>query len=84
MAFRFSKDLRLILHPYIFVLKEGGEIRADYLDYSLLMLQIGCQETIPSPKVQDIPKIPATHLSEFDLLSTNLFGSKPTKKKANK
>lgn len=27
-----------LLHPYIFVLKEGKEIKKDFLDYSLMML----------------------------------------------
>ena len=49
MAFRSNKDLKLILHPYIFVLKEGKKIQADYLDYSLLMLQVTSPEIVKSP-----------------------------------
>ncbi|MGE4574625.1 MULTISPECIES: hypothetical protein [Parachlamydia] len=48
MAFKFSKDLKIILHPYIFVLKEG-KIQENMLDYSLMMLQVSCPETIKSP-----------------------------------
>lgn len=35
--------------PYIFVLKEGKKIDNDFLDYSLLMLQMGRSETLQSP-----------------------------------
>jgi hypothetical protein len=38
-----------IIHPYIFLLKEGNEIQDDFLDYSLLMLQVSHTETILSP-----------------------------------
>lgn len=41
--------LKSILHPYIFVLKEGGKIKNDFLDYSLMMLFIHSSETIYSP-----------------------------------
>ena len=37
------------LHPYIFVLKEGKEIESDYLDYSLLLLQVGKPDVLRSP-----------------------------------
>lgn len=69
MAFRFSKDLKVILHPYLFVLKEGQEINKDFLDYSLLMLQVSCPETIRSPKNQSKKKL--GEISEFDLLRPN-------------
>ncbi|MBS4169014.1 hypothetical protein [Parachlamydia sp. AcF125] len=51
MAFKFSKDLKLILHPYMFVLKEG-KIQENMLDYSLMMLQVSCPETIKSPSYE--------------------------------
>lgn len=38
------------IHPYIFVLKEGNEIHKDFLDYSLLMLQVGQADILPSPR----------------------------------
>ena len=37
------------LHPYIFILKEGKEIHKDFLDYSLLLLQVGQADILPSP-----------------------------------
>ena len=37
------------LHPYIFVLKEGKEIHKNFLDYSLLLLQVGQADILPSP-----------------------------------
>lgn len=44
------KPVDHFLHPYIFVLKEGLEINKNYLDYSLLLLQVGKPDIIPSPK----------------------------------
>ncbi|MEM1282253.1 MAG: hypothetical protein AAGG81_01725 [Chlamydiota bacterium] len=44
-----NKDLQSILHPYLFVLKEGVDIENDYLDYSLLMLHVSSTEVIHSP-----------------------------------
>lgn len=61
MGSRTNKDLKLILHPYVFVLKEGHKINEDFLDYSLLILQVGRPETLKSPKE-------VIALSEFDLL----------------
>lgn len=49
MTSRPTNPLKSILHPYIFVLKEGGEIKKDFLDYSLMMLFVHSSETIPSP-----------------------------------
>jgi hypothetical protein len=44
------------LHPYIFVLKEGKEIQQDFLDYSLLLLQVGQADILPSPhKLKSFP-----------------------------
>lgn len=37
------------LHPYVFVLKEGHGIQKDFLDYSLLLLQVGQADILPSP-----------------------------------
>jgi hypothetical protein len=52
MASRINKkNLNHILHPYQFVLKEGPKIRDDFMDYSLLILQIGKPETIKSPRL---------------------------------
>lgn len=45
----FSKQLKLLLHPYIFVLKEGKEFSSDSMSYDLMMLQIN-NEIIKSPK----------------------------------
>lgn len=53
MAFRSNKDLKLLLHPYLFALKEGPGIKKDFLDYSLLMLQVTSPEVIKSPHRSD-------------------------------
>ena len=55
------KNFQLIAHPYVFVLREGKKIKKDFLDYSLMMLQVTSPETIKSPpreknkKLQFIP-----------------------------
>lgn len=49
MTQKIQKDLKQILHPYLFVLKEGMQFRENCLDYSLIMLHVNCQEVLPSP-----------------------------------
>lgn len=44
-----SKNFDHLLHPYIFILKEGKEIQRNFLDYSLLLLQVGQSDILPSP-----------------------------------
>lgn len=39
-----------LLHPYTFALKEGGDFQDNFLDYSLLLLQVGHTDIIPSPR----------------------------------
>ena len=43
------KPYEYFLHPYVFVLKEGTEIHKDFLDYSLLLLQMGQGDILRSP-----------------------------------
>lgn len=45
-----QKPFEHFLHPYVFILKEGNEIQSDFLDYSLLLLQVGQMEILPSPQ----------------------------------
>lgn len=49
MSSETKQTLKTILHPYLFVLKEGVEIKKNLLDYSLVMLLINSAETIKSP-----------------------------------
>lgn len=49
MTQKVPDHLTNMLHPYVFVLKEGKKISENYLDYSLLMLQTTCPEVIHSP-----------------------------------
>lgn len=60
MAAKHYDALKQILHPYVFVLKEGSLIKDDFLDYSLLMLQVTCPEILPSPdrRPQDFRSLP--------------------------
>jgi hypothetical protein len=57
------KPFEHFLHPYIFVLKEGNEIQKDFLDYSLLMLQVGQADILPSP--QNAKSQPTTTIQMF-------------------
>lgn len=70
MSFRPRQNLKLILHPYVFVLKEGIEIKKDYLDYSLMMLMVASPETIKSPVGH--PKEIPTEVSEVEFLKATL------------
>ncbi len=45
-----SKQFDYILHPFVFILKEGAEINDNFLDYSLLLLQMNQVVTIRSPQ----------------------------------
>lgn len=44
------KNFDNLLHPYMFALKEGSEFGNNFLDYSLLLLQVGRADTLPSPR----------------------------------
>lgn len=43
------KNMKYLIHPYIFVLKEGTDIEQNRLDYNLMMLKITPAEHFPSP-----------------------------------
>lgn len=45
-----NKPFEHFLHPYIFILKEGLEIQNDFLDYSLLLIQLSKADVLPSPQ----------------------------------
>jgi hypothetical protein len=53
MAIKYRKDLKLLVHPFLFVLKEGRKIQDNFLDYSLLMLQVVSPEILKSPPDQE-------------------------------
>ena len=53
MTAKHRNPLKSILHPYVFVLKEGGKIKKDLLDYSLMMLFVHSRETIRSPSKEE-------------------------------
>jgi len=61
--------LKNILHPYIFFLKEGGEIKKNFLDYSLMMLYVHSSETIKSPE----DDILSRSLAEIEKISRKHF-----------
>lgn len=49
MTFKSSKDLKMILHPYAFILKGGEKFDKNLLDYQLMIVQMSSPETIKSP-----------------------------------
>lgn len=49
MKWQSPRNFDHVLHPFMFVLKEGKNIKSNYLDYSLLLLQVGLTDIIPSP-----------------------------------
>jgi hypothetical protein len=49
MTPKYHETMLKNLHPYLFVLKEGNAFHDNYLDYSLLMLQVTNTEIIRSP-----------------------------------
>lgn len=57
-----SKPFDHFLHPYMFVLKEGNGIQQDFLDYSLLLLQVGRPDTLPSPSKAKLNPFPTLTL----------------------
>jgi hypothetical protein len=59
---KHQKNFKNLIQPYIFVLKEGAGINDNYLDYSLLLLQVGRINTIRSPDNCDKIGNPTTHL----------------------
>lgn len=53
MNSRPTHTLKSLLHPCIFVLKEGGKIKKDFLDYSLMILFTHSREVVRSPVTDD-------------------------------
>lgn len=49
MRSKQNSPLKSMLHPYVFFLREGGEINKDFLDYSLMMVYVHAREKISSP-----------------------------------
>lgn len=69
MAPRLNEMLIKSLHPYMFVLKEGRGIKEDYLDYSLLMLQISSPEVLPSPEKYEPSALPPLRHGFYESIS---------------
>lgn len=44
----FTKQLKSLLHPYVFILKEGNAFTEDSMSYDLMILQVN-DEVIKSP-----------------------------------
>lgn len=65
----FSKQLKLLLHPYVFVLKEGKCFSKDCMSYDLMMLQVS-NEIIKSPSSVLVEK--DEEQEELELLKTAL------------
>ena len=70
MAVKYRKDLKLIVHPYLFVLKEGKKIQENYLDYSLLMLLVVSPEVL-DPLLLKTPPFPLLRIWIMSLWRKN-------------
>lgn len=68
MKSKYSQNLKNLVYPYQFALKEGENITTDSLDYSLMMLQVDCSEVIRSPK-------PSVRVSNRKSLDKNRLNS---------
>jgi hypothetical protein len=55
MQFNHQKDLRYIIHPYIFLLKPSKDIQNNLFDYSLTMMRVGVTEMICSAENKKAP-----------------------------
>jgi len=76
MSSQFSNDLKPMLHPYAFILKEGEEIKEDLLDYSLVMIHVNCREVIKTPRegkpsLEDVPLLTQTHATVGEFSKTD-------------
>lgn len=49
MSGSLRKSWQAIAYPYNFALKQGIEIKKDPLDYSLMIMRVSPNETLPSP-----------------------------------
>lgn len=49
MSGSLRKSWQAIAYPYNFALKQGVEIKRDPLDYSLMIMRVSPNETLPSP-----------------------------------
>lgn len=49
MMNKLKTPLKSSLCPYLFALKEGKKINHDYLDYSLMLIQVHNSEIIRAP-----------------------------------
>jgi hypothetical protein len=59
-----SKPNEHLTHPYVFLLKEGSAIHKNFLDYSLLLLQVGKPDVLYSPNTRQKSQVyPLVHLN---------------------
>ena len=72
MASESTNSLNGILHPFLFVLEEGREIKENPLDYSLRLMHLHAKEHIRSrEEVGVYPYLPATHAQAYPAISRN-------------
>ncbi len=49
MSNKLNEQLKHHLHPFAFALKEGKKINQNFLDYSLMLIQVHNNEVMRSP-----------------------------------
>jgi hypothetical protein len=57
-----SKSFEHLLHPYVFLFQAGEKIEHDFLNYSLLLLQVGQPDVVHSPYPGFKPSTPFIQL----------------------
>lgn len=65
MAHKLNEQLKNHLHPFAFALKEGKKIQHDFLDYTLMLIQVYNNEVMRSPshyQKSEAPLLPKTKL----------------------
>lgn len=66
MTSKTRNQLNTLIHPYIFVLKEGQGFKKDYMDYSLMMVFVHPQflKSKPGVKSSVLPQVFQTNFAQ--------------------
>lgn len=75
MSKRSRRDLSLLLHPFMFVLKHGEQIEQDPMNFSLTILHVNSPEIVKSPTVHQIelPVVPPAKADTKSVKRKNLL-----------
>jgi hypothetical protein len=71
MTFDSKNSLNGILHPFLFVLEEGREIKENPFAYSLRLMHLHTKEHIKSPGKDVYPLLPSMQPLSHSAISRN-------------